>query len=152
MLDRVDCAKEWMRDGDQLLQRAGRRLSAFETDQDPIHIEMAHHDFSRAAQMYLTGAIEYQKGRDAVVGATAGLQEAGVLLQHLDGGLRAEAEAAWHSARHEQLSKLHDINNVLDPACTFAEALRDRLAHAVPELFDRAQSPSRSPDTATRSR
>jgi hypothetical protein len=146
MSNSVQYAKEWMRDGDQLLDRAQQRLTAFNATHESIHFEMAQHDFARAAQMYLTGAIEYQKGRDAVVGATAGFQEAAVLVQHLDGRLRAEANNAWQSVRHEQRSNAREGGQPIDPARTFAEHLRDRLAHAVPELFDRGGSRTLSHD------
>ena len=66
MAGSLDYAKEWMRDGDRLLERAGQRLISAAGDDQPSDIEMAVSDFSRAAQMYLTGAVEYQQGREAV--------------------------------------------------------------------------------------
>ena len=64
---------------------------------------MAAQEFSRAAQMYLTGAVEYQQGTEAVRRATSGLDDTVRLVQHLEGRLRSEAEAAWQSARQELL-------------------------------------------------
>ena len=101
---------------------------------------MAAHDFSRAAQMYLTGAVEYQHGdATAVQRATAGLDDTVRLVQHLEGRLRSEAEAAWQSARQDLLPSQETRASGLEPARTFAESLRDRLAHAAPELFDRGR-------------
>ena len=145
MAGSLDYAKEWMRDGDQLLQRAGQRLVAFDTDHQPMQIELATHDFSRAAQMYLTGAVEYQQGREATVLSTASLDDTVRLVQHLEGRLRSEAEAAWHAAKERLLpSQESDRSGALEPARAFAESLRDRLAHAAPELFDRPSSPDPS--------
>ena len=107
---------------------------------------MAVSDFSRAAQMYLTGAVEYQQGREAVQRATSGLDDTVRLVQHLEGRLRSEAEAAWQSARKHLLPSQETRPGGLEPARTFAEALRDRLAHAAPELFDRGSGPEPSRD------
>ena len=41
MAGSVDYAKEWMRDGDRLLERAGHRLISAAGDDQPIDIEMA---------------------------------------------------------------------------------------------------------------
>ena len=143
MTGRVDYAREWMRDGDRLLQRAQERLTAFETDQQALHVEMAMHDYSRAAQMYLMGAVEYQQGRDTVLQATASLDDTVRLVQHLDGHLRSEAEAAWQVAKDRLLpSQEQSRSGSLEPARAFAESLRDRLAHAAPELFDRSSGPT----------
>ena len=144
MAGSLDYAKEWMRDGDQLLQRAGQRLAAFDTDPQPMQIELATHDFSRAAQMYLTGAVEYQQGTEGVQRATAGLDDTVRLVQHLEGRLRSEAEAAWQTARQDLLPSQETRSTGIEPARTFAESLRDRLAHAAPELFDRGHGPEPS--------
>ena len=146
MAGNLDYAKEWMRDGDRLLERAGHRLISAAGDHQPIDIEMAVSDFSRAAQMYLTGAVEYQQGREAVQRATSGLDDTVRLVQHLEGRLRSEAEAAWQSARQHLLPRQETRPGGLEPARTFAETLRDRLAHAAPELFDRGSGPEPSRD------
>ncbi len=146
MAGSLDYAKEWMRDGDRLLERAGQRLISAAGDHQPIDIEMAVSDFSRAAQMYLTGAVEYQQGREAVQQATSGLDVTVGLVEHLDGRLRSEAEAAWQSARQHLLPGQKPHPGGLEPARTFAETLRDRLAHAAPELFDRGSGPEPSRD------
>ncbi len=146
MASSLDYAKEWMRDGDRLLERAAHRLISAAGDDEPIDIEMAVSDFSRAAQMYLTGAVEYQQGREAVQRATSGLDDTVRLVQHLEGRLRSEAEAAWQSARQHLLPSQETRPGGLEPARTFAEALRDRLAHAAPELFDRGNAPEPSRD------
>ncbi len=145
MADSLDYAKEWMRDGDRLLERAGRRVISHAGEHQSIHIEIAVSDFSRAAQMYLTGAVEYQQGREAVQQATSGLDVTVELVEHLDGRLRSEAEAAWQSARQQLLPSQETRPGGLEPARTFAETLRDRLAHAAPELFDRGSGPEPSP-------
>lgn len=144
MTGSLDYAKEWMRDGDRLLERAAQRLAAFNTDHQAMQVELAEHDFSRAAQMYLTGAVEYQQGRDAAVLATASLDDTVRLVQHLEGRLRSEAEAAWQAARQGLLPSQENQSAGLEPARTFAEGLRDRLAHAAPELFDRPSGPETS--------
>ena len=83
--------------------------------------------------------------------ATAGLDDTVRLVQHLEGRLRSEAEAAWQSARQELLPSQETRSSGIEPARTFAESLRDRLAHAAPELFDRGPGPEPSRD-ATPSR
>src|SRR5688572_4282171 len=153
MAGSLDYAKEWMRDGDRLLERAGQRLISAAGDHQPSDIEMAVSDFSRAAQMYLTGAVEYQQGREAVQRASSGLDDTVRLVQHLEGRLRSEAEAAWQSARQELLPSQETRSSGIEPARTFAESLRDRLAHAAPELFDRGPGPEAARDeTASRGR
>ena len=138
MAGRLDYAKEWIKDGDQLLHRAGQRLARFDADRQPIHLEAATQDFSRASQMYLTGAVEYQRGREAATLATATIDDTVRLVQHLDGRLRSEAEAAWQTAKQHLLpSQEGSRSGGLEPARAFAESLRERLSHAAPELFDR---------------
>jgi hypothetical protein len=144
MASSLDHAKEWMRDGDRLLERASRRLAGTSPDQSPLDVQMAAQDFSRAAQMYLTGAVEYQQGTEALQRATAGLDDTVRLVQYLEGRLRSEAEAAWQSARQELLPSQETRSTGIEPARTFAESLRDRLAHAAPELFDRGAGPEPS--------
>jgi hypothetical protein len=151
MATSLDHAKEWMRDGDRLRERASGRLAGASTDMSALDVEIAAQDFSRAAQMYLTGAVEYQHGTEALKRATAGLDDTVRLVQHLEGRLRNEADAAWHSARQALLSTQETHGTGLEPARTFAESLRDRLAHAVPELFDRGPG-SAPPRDATHSR
>ena len=148
MAGSLDYAKEWMRDGDRLLERAGQRLISAAGEHQSIDIEMAVADFSRAAQMYLTGAVEYQQGREAVQRATSGLDDTVRLVQHLEGRLRSEAEAAWQSARQHLLPSEETRHGGLELARAFAETLRDRLAHVAPDLFDRGADPqpSRNPD------
>jgi hypothetical protein len=154
MADSLDYAKEWIRDGDRLLQRGGQRLARFDSDREPIHLEAATQDFSRAAQMYLTGAVEYQRGREAATLATASLDDTVRLVQHLEGRLRSEAEAAWQTAKHHLLPSQEGARSGgLEPARSFAESLRDRLSHAAPELFDRPPGHEHSRDwTPSRSR
>ena len=151
MATSFDHAKEWMRDGDRLLERASGRLAGARPDGHALDVQMAAQDFSRAAQMYLTGAVEYQQGTEALQRATAGLDDTVRLVQHLEGRLRSEADAAWHSAREALLPSQETRATGLEPARTFAESLRDRLAHAVPELFDRGPG-AEPPRDATPSR
>lgn len=153
MASSLDHAKEWMRDGDRLLERGSRRLAGAGPDQSSQDVQMAAHDYARAAQMYLTGAVEYQQGTEGMQRATAGLDDTVRLVQHLEGRLRGEAEAAWQSARQELLPSQETRSGGLEPARTFAESLRDRLAHAAPELFDRGPGPEYARDgTPTRGR
>jgi hypothetical protein len=98
--------------------------------------------------MYLTGAVEYQQGTEALQRATAGLDDTVRLVQYLEGRLRSEAEAAWQSARQELLPSQESRSTGIEPARTFAESLRDRLAHAAPELFDRGPGPEPSREAA----
>ena len=144
MASSFDHAKEWMRDGDRLLDRASRRLAGAGPNENSLDVQMAAHDFSRAAQMYLTGAVEYQQGTEALHRATAGLDDTVRLVQYLEGRLRSEAEAAWQSARQDLLPSQETRSTGIAPARTFAESLRDRLAHAAPELFDRGPDPEGS--------
>src|SRR5262245_23051836 len=144
MASSLDNAKEWMRDGDRLLERGSRRLVGKGPDESSLDVQMAVQDFSRAAQMYLTGAVEYQQGSEALQRATAGLDDTVRLVQYLEGRLRSEAEAAWQSARQELLPSQETRSTGIEPARTFAESLRDRLAHAAPELFDRGPGPEPS--------
>ena len=51
MATSLDHAKEWMRDGDRLLERASRRLVGTGPDHSSLDVQMAAQDFSRAAQM-----------------------------------------------------------------------------------------------------
>ncbi len=146
MTSRLSYAKEWMRDGDRLLDRANRRLTGSAPDQLSPDVPLVEHDFARAAQFYLTGAIEYQQGAEGVQRATAGVDDTPRLVQHLEGRLRSEVEAAWQSARPEVLPVLEAHSHAVEPARTFAESLRDRLVHAVPELFDRAPDSEASRD------
>ena len=144
MASSLEHAKEWMRDGDRLLERASRRLVGAGPDQSSLDVQIAAQDFSRAAQMYLTGAVEYQQGTEALQRATAGLDDTVRLVQCLEGRLRSEAEAAWQSARQELLPSQATRSTGIEPARTFAESLRDRLAHAAPELFERGAGPEPS--------
>jgi hypothetical protein len=148
MASRLQYAKEWIEDGDRLLHRGEQRLARFGADPDPIHVEAATQDFSRAAQMYLTAAVEYQQGHERATIATTRLDDTVRLVQSLEGRLRHEAEAAWDAARARLLpSQESHRSSSIEPARTFAESLRERLAHAAPELFDRPRGPE--PDRGT---
>jgi hypothetical protein len=139
MAGSLEYAKESIKDGDRLLQRAGQRLARFDADREPIHLEAAIQDFSRASQIYLTGAVKYQRGREAATLATVSLDDTVRLVQHLEGRLRSEAGAAWQAAKqHLFPSQEGARSGGLEPARSFAESLRERLSHAAPELFDRA--------------
>jgi hypothetical protein len=147
MAKSLDHAKEWMRDADRLLERANRRLDGATPDQSTVDIQTAVHDFSRAAQMYLTGAVDYQQGTEGVQRATAGLDDTVRLVRHLEGRLRSEAEAAWQTARQDLLPSQESRSTGIELARTFAESLRNRLAHVAPELFDRGPAPEPPRDT-----
>lgn len=142
----LEYAREWMRDGDRLLERAKGRLTGTGPGLSALDLEIARYDFARAAELYLTGAIEHQHGRDGVQRARVGSEDSAHLVQHLEGRLRREAEAAWHAARQEPLGSQEKGSTGIEPTRTFAQSLRDRLAHAAPELFDRGAGPEPSRD------
>ena len=141
MASTADSAREWMDEGDHLLGRAYEFLATAASD--PTHAEMAAEYFSKAAQTYLGGAVEYQSGatlRDST------LPDADHLTDKLTGRLRAEAIAARRTSTTSAAT-------VAAAAQAFAETLRDRFARAVPEAFTQSAAPSTErPLTEARSR
>ena len=59
----LEDVREWMAEGDRLMAQAYDYLDVG-TD-DPLQLDLAGRHFSRAAQAYLAGGVEYQLGADA---------------------------------------------------------------------------------------
>lgn len=136
MQPNLEDVREWMAEGDRLLAQSWDYLSASEAD--PAQLNLAGHYCSRAANAYLAGAVEYQHGPQAVARAGALPDDAPQLVQQLEGRLRAEADAAQHSAMRRRLTSSDSRRAAVERAQTLAEELRERFAHAEPELFIRA--------------
>jgi hypothetical protein len=136
MAGSLDDARAWMQDGDRLRERASRRLtergSAASDD-----LDIVRHDYSRAAELYLTGAVAYQHGDRGVEASAGTFGDGRRLVESLDGRLRAEAEAALRGSQAGR-SDTSDARSRMESGRAFADGLRERFAHAAPELFDRA--------------
>jgi hypothetical protein len=120
MVPNVDEARELMAEGDRLLGRAWEQAPSSKPGLSNADLALAEHYYEQAAQAYLVGAAEYQHGR-AATQTGAAMEDTDELIQSLEGRLRVEAESALRSAAGR--------------AQSFAEELRDRFAHAAPELF-----------------
>jgi hypothetical protein len=132
----LDEVRDWMEEGDRLLARAWEHLAA--SDADPSMRELADGHFSRAAQTYLGGAVEYQRGPGTAMRSGGDFDEPAQLIQRLDGRLRVEAEAAWVDSTRSSAALQDDDRSSVERARTFAEQLRDRFSRAVPEAFNRS--------------
>lgn len=141
MHDDLRIGRDWTQDGDRLFLRAQQHLAAFDTALTASELELALLDFDRAAQMYLTGAIQYQRGSEAVAIAAPGSTPTADLLRHLEGYLQAEALAALESSSRVTSRGNPSLTDAVRGQ-TFARELRDRLSHAVPELFEREPAPA----------
>lgn len=126
-------AMDLMAEGDRLLGRAwedyGRPLKP---GLGATELELAEYYYAQAAQAYLVGAVEYQQGR-AARGDGSAMEDPNELLHSLHGSLRTEAEAALRSASESGGNGAK--TGTAERARVFAEELRDRFAHAAPELF-----------------
>lgn len=126
-------AMDLMAEGDRLLGRAwedyGRPLKPGLTGAD---LELAEYYYVQAAQAYLVGAVEYQRGRAANPDGSA-MDDPTELIHSLQGALRTEAEAALRDAADR--SRAGGESDAAERARVFAEEIRDRFAHAAPELF-----------------
>src|SRR5581483_531356 len=131
----VTAIREWMDEGDRLLARAYEHLAA--AGGDPAQTEIAAEYFAQAAQTYLAGAVEYQHGDHAIGGTVPTSDE---LTARLTDRLRAEAIAARHVATHAE-SSASPSHASLERSQTFAEGLRDRFAHALPDAFHGTSTP-----------
>jgi hypothetical protein len=130
----LEDVREWMEQGDRLLAQSWDYLAASEAD--PAQLDLAREYFSRAAHAYLAGAVDFQQGVQAAHRVGTAANDAAQLIPHLDGHLRAEAEAAQRSA--QRLRRAQDARRaIVERAQTLAEELRERFAHAQPELFTR---------------
>ena len=139
MNDDLRIGREWTQDADRVFVRAQQHLAAFDTALTPGELDMALHDFTLAGQMYLAGALQYQRGSEAVAGP--GSTSSADLIRHLEGHLQSEAVAALDASEGRAVRADARLSDV-DRAQVLAQELRDRFSHAVPELFDRATAPT----------
>ena len=134
MVPNVDEARELMAEGDRLLGRAWEQAPSSKPGLSNVDLALAEHYYEQAAQAYLVGAAEYQHGR-AATETGAAMEDPDELIHSLEGRLRIEAESAWRSASEQAPDDTRHA--AVARAQTFAEELRDRFAHAAPELFHR---------------
>jgi hypothetical protein len=128
----LDDARAWMQDGDRLLRRASGRMAGSRARSDTGEMDIATHDYARAAELYLTGAVAYQHGREGVERSAGPSTNTRRLIDPLEGRLLADADGAWRATRDAH----PDPPSRLESARAFANGLRDRFGHAAPELFD----------------
>lgn len=124
-------AAELMAEGDRLLGRAWEYGRPPKPGLNAGDLDLAEHYYAQAAQAYLVGAVEYQKGR-AVNRDGSAMDDPSELVHSLQGSLRSEAEAAFRSVERAQGD---GRSGAVERARAVAEELRDRFAHAAPELF-----------------
>ena len=134
MQPNLDDVRAWMEDGDRLLAQSWDYLAA--SDADPAQLDFAGQTFVQATRSYLSGAIEYQHG-SAAVGSADADEAPGRLLNRLEGRLRAEADAAQSSSMRRRVTARDARRAGVERAQMLAEELRERFAHAAPELFTR---------------
>ena len=136
MQPNLEDVREWMAEGDRLMAQAYDYLNI--GTGDPMQLDLAGRHFSRAAQAYLAGGVEYQQhGPDAPAQAGAPIDDAAALISRLNGHLRDEADAAAKAAGGHSPTP-HDARRAAtERSRTFAEELRDRFSHAAPHLFTR---------------
>jgi hypothetical protein len=132
MVPNVDEARELMAEGDRLLGRAWEQAPSSKRGLSSVDLALAEHYYGQAAQAYLVGAAEYQHGRAATPSGAA-MEDPNELINSLEGRLRIEAESALRSASGQAPDD--SPGAAVGRAQTFAEELRDRFAHAAPELF-----------------
>ena len=135
MQPNLEDVREWMAEGDRLMAQAYDYLN-IGTD-DPMQLDLAGRHFSRAAQAYLAGGVEYQHGPDAALQAGAVIDDPAALIRRLDGHLRDEADAAANAAGGPTPGADNARRTAAERSRTFAEDLRERFAHAAPDLFTR---------------
>ena len=131
----LEDVREWMAEGDRLMAQAYDHLNIGTAD--PMQLDLAGRHFSRAAQAYLAGGVEYQHGPDATVQAGAVIEDAAALIRRLDGQLRNEADAAANAAGRHAGAPGEARRAAAERARTFAEDVRERFSHAAPDLFTR---------------
>ena len=131
----LEDVREWMAEGDRLMAQAYDDLHG--GADDPLQLDLAGRHFSRAAQAYLAGGVEYQLRPDAPAQAGSVIDDPAALIRRLDGHLRDEADAAAKAAgRHAPVPG--DVRRAAaERARAFAEDLRERFEHAAPDLFTR---------------
>jgi len=130
----VEEVREWMAEGDRLMAQGYDYLNM---GADPLQLDLAGRHFSRAAQAYLAGAVEYEHGPEAIVQAGAAIDDPAELVRRLDGHLRDEADAAGKAAGGPSPAPHEARRAAAERSRTFAEELRDRFSHAAPDLFTR---------------
>ena len=130
-----DDVREWMAEGDRLMAQAYDSLSV--GADDPLQLDLAGRHFSRAAQAYLAGGVEYQLGPDAPVRASSLIDDPAALICRLDGHLRDEADAAAKAAAGHAPVAGDARRAAAERARAFAEDVRGRFEHAAPDLFTR---------------
>lgn len=135
----VTDAIEAMAEGDRLLAHGTERLEP--TGRKPTQTEMAlaEDSFERATRAYLAGAAEYQHAQRHADHPRFASDQFGDLIKALDAQLAAEAVAALEVAKREP--KNAEEGSVYQ-AQAFAENVRDRFSHAMPELFHRPSDAS----------
>ena len=131
----LEDVREWMAEGDRLMAQAYDYLDVG-TD-DPLQLDLAGRHFSRAAQAYLAGGVEYQHGPDPAVQAGAVIDDPAALIGRLDGHLRDEADAAAKAAGGPSPATHEARRSAVERSRTFAEDLRERFSYAAPDLFRR---------------
>src|SRR5712691_12305777 len=92
----LEDVREWMAEGDRLMAQAYDYLNIGTVD--PLQLDLAGRHFSRAAQAYLAGGVDYQHGPDAAVQGGAVIDDPAELIRRLDGHLRDEAHVAANAA------------------------------------------------------
>ena len=135
MQPNLEDVREWMTEGDRLLAEAYDYLNI--GTEDPMQLDLAGRHFSRAAQAYLAGGVQYQHGPDAAVEGGAVIDDPAELIGRLDGHLRDEADAAANAAGGHAPALDNGRRAAAERSRTFAEELRERFAHAAPDLFTR---------------
>lgn len=139
--------REWMDEGDRLLARAYEQLAA--AGGDPAQTEVASQYFAQAAQTYLAGAVEYQHGQHAIAATVPTADE---LTSRLTDRFHAEAVAARQASTYAE-SSAPQRQGAVARSQAFAEGLRDRFSHALPDAFHGGSSPvSQTVDPLARSR
>ena len=131
----LEDVREWMAEGDRLMAQAYDYLNVGTAD--PMQLDLAGRHFSRAAQAYLAGGVEYQHGPSATVQAGAVIDNPAALIRRLDGQLRSEAEASANAAGGHAAAPSETRRAAAERSRTFAEDVRDRFSHAAPDLFAR---------------
>jgi hypothetical protein len=143
MADPFSSARIKMHEADRRLDRGRAHLAAG-------RLPAAHEQFSGAAQAYVSGAVDYQQ-QPAVASAIPIDMDLDAAVTDLTGRLRVEAETALEAFRQGAGERSETVD--VAASQRLAEDLRERLAYAVPELFDRSSAPdltSRSPSSPGR--
>ena len=131
----LEDVREWMAEGDRLMAQAYDYLDV--SADDPLQLDLAGRHFSRAAQAYLAGGVEYQHGPAPAVQAGAVIDDPAALIGRLDGHLRDEADAAAKAAGGRASAPGDGRRAAAERSRAFAEDLRERFEHAAPEFFTR---------------